>query len=94
MRVSIKCPSSLLHLEIGEGGMGLRKLGDIYREINIANLLDLVNYADKKSLYYLTSRQRMDDLADRKIINIHNPKKNRKWPNKKMVDGQNYKTHQ
>jgi hypothetical protein len=64
MKISINCPSSMLFLNIEERGMGLRKLWNLYREINIADMMKVINFVDKKSLYYNTSKQRLDDLIE------------------------------
>jgi ribonuclease HI len=70
MGISIRCPTSLLKMEVKGGGMGWRDLWDIYKEINIGDLGDVLNFQDKESLYYKTTKQRMKDVSRTENIAI------------------------
>jgi hypothetical protein len=48
MRISIMCPSSIIHLREDRGGLGLRKLWDLYREINLSDLMEVMNFVGQE----------------------------------------------
>jgi hypothetical protein len=70
MNISIRCLSSLLKMKIKEGGMGLRDLWDVYKEINIGDLGDVSNLQDEESLYFRTTMQRTKDIKRSSKIEI------------------------
>jgi hypothetical protein len=83
MRISQHCSSSLLYLPIEEGGMGLRNLWDLYKEINIADLGEVINFHNENSLYYKTSIQRTRDLYNEGIS----------WNQKSKISKEQYKKY-
>lgn len=74
-RVSIQCPTTLLKMDPKEGGMGVRDLWEIYKEINIGDLGDVLNFHDKQSLYYRTTKQRIEDIEKTNKINMERKNK-------------------
>lgn len=62
-------------METKDGGMGIRDLWDLYREINISNYRDMMNFQTKDSLYAKTTQQRMKDVKEE--FNIEETKKNK-----------------
>lgn len=74
LKISVRCPTTLLYLRNKSGGMGIRGLWNLYTEINIADLLDVINFQDRSSLYYKTSIQRLIDLKINNNVDPTSPK--------------------
>jgi hypothetical protein len=73
-------PSNNVHLPNNEGGMGVRNLWDLYKEINISDFNVMINYQDKNSLYHKTGIQRLKDITE----------KIRGWNNLNIFDKRRY----
>jgi hypothetical protein len=70
MKISIRCPTSLLKMEVRKGGMGWRDLWDLYCEINIGDLGNVMNFQKEESLYHRTTIQRITDIKKELKIDL------------------------
>lgn len=85
LNISVRCPTSLIFMRKEDGGMGIRSLKDLYAEINITDLFEVLNFHNKDSLYYKTTIQRIVDLKNKAGIDptdigrMNNKLKERCW---------------
>ena len=62
MKISIKCPISLLKIEWKNREMGMRNLWEVYKKINIGDMGEMLNFGEEESFYHQTCSQRMRDI--------------------------------
>jgi hypothetical protein len=79
--VSIRCPIFMLFLDRRNREWGLKSLWETYKETNIADLLNIINYRRKTLLYYQTLVQWLMDLDEKGIV---------KWRKNKKINKETY----
>jgi len=76
-QVSKQCPTSMVFGPREIGGMEIRSLRDLYTEILITDLMELINFTEVDTLYYKVGIQRLVDLEKEGRI---------KWENLEKTD--------
>jgi len=74
-QISSQSPTSLVCGSKQIEGMGLRKLEHLYGEILVTDLMELINFTDKTTLYYQVGIQRLKDMEEERIIQWKETKK-------------------
>jgi len=61
-QISRQCPTSLIFGPKGIGGLEIRSLKDLYGEILVTDLMELINFTEETTLYHKVGMQRIIDL--------------------------------
>jgi len=76
-QISRQCPTSMIFGPKRIGGLEIRSLKDLYGEILVTDLMELINFTEEATLYYRVGMQRLVDLEKEGRI---------KWENVEKVD--------
>lgn len=91
-QISMQSPTSLICGPKDIERMELRRLEHLYREILITDLMELINFTDKNTLYYQIRIQRLQDLKRESIIQWKETKKNKHRASTTMVGSKSSET--